>query len=211
MLQRDTFFLLIVLLVYAMGTTATRATPIFHDNESFFSAAIGGSSLINQDLEFEKNQGRSVTLGGVTVSTGYDIDGVDWYATRGSRSLEVQYNSDRYVEFTFATQVQAFAIDILDAVDFGKGELLVALDGGPAQSIANAKLPDGNQLFLGITDSQGFSTVRIHSTVKHDAVYYDNLRYGQIVSVPEPATAALIASGLLSIFILRRRHRPGAL
>jgi hypothetical protein len=65
--------------------------------------------------------------------------------------------------------------------------------------------------FTGMTASPSFSTGDIHSLQFIDAggdgFFMDNLTYGEITAIPEPATLGLIGSGLLALGLWRRKRR----
>ena len=192
--------------VAGMAIAPANATPTIHTDLVSFENALS-VPLISESFEtVGNNTPVPHVLGEVTIVTAADLDRDTSHSTDGNRSIVINFNSDEYVEFFFMAPIRAFAIDIIDALDQGGGDLMVSIDGGTPQAAISGSLANNNVAFVGITANSGgaFSSVKLYSTDTGDEVYYDLLRYD--AHIPEPATLALFGVGLAGMGFLRRRR-----
>ncbi len=108
------------------------------------------------------------------------------------------------VTFTFDSPINAFSVDIIDALDGAVIEAFLRLSNsnGDSMDIASGGQPNNSVLFAGITDNaQAFSSVTIFSTKPQDAILLDRVQYNV---VPIPPAAYLFASGLIGLIRVAR-------
>ncbi len=108
--------------------------------------------------------------------------------------------------FTFASPIHAFGFYISGLQV--AGETVTFNDGSP-QSVSIPNLTGGGIAFVGFTNASGFSDVTltfINIVGVSDIVGVDDVRYSApAASIAEPATLALLGSGLAGIALYRRK------
>ena len=196
-----------------------------------WSAALSGAPVFSGDLgalavqsypsgtSLAFNPGLSAIVTANTLSV-RDVPGANGqYATLGA--------TDNYFEsyiggaqFQFNEQVSGFSVFVTDLGDVSSETVTMTLlnDGNQVASyqvtcggseetncvpVGTGNGESGSVSFIGVTDTAGtFDTVVFTSTDSADAVGYDNIE----VSAPEPASLAVLGSGLLALAVLRRKR-----
>jgi hypothetical protein len=113
--------------------------------------------------------------------------------------------SDRDVTIVFDEPVSAFGFDIggLGSVTF---DVLISFSAGPDQLFQN-DYPDSVSLFGWVSDQADISSVIVGNDGGFFGFDFDNFTFGgEVATVPEPSTLALLGIGLLGIGFARRRR-----
>lgn len=214
----------------AVGTTAAR---------SAFLATLGGAALTENfegfavgempPLELDFSGAAVATLnaagrvGRVDADTRRATDGFGRYSNSSTKFYETRSTTDARTTFTidFSRPVGAFGFVGVDIGDFGSQLSLVFLrDGAEVFTFA---LPyaatdgtnsgrDGSRLFSGFvarTFDQNFDRVEFRGTDSDDVFAFDDMTVAPAV-VPEPATVALMGTGLLALAGVAARRRRSA-
>lgn len=196
-----------------------QAAPVIYDNLTDFNNALGSHSLNVEDFESLGDfQPSPYDMGDFVMESAFDLQvSSSGLGTNGPKAVRISEHEDDWIKFTFDTPIQAFSIDIVDALDSGGGDLDVAVDGANFNILTSTSLPNETVLFLGIIDWDGFTTVLIDGSDSGDKIYYDNLQYSSefvalssstsTESVSEPATLAMFGLGLTGLGFVRRRSR----
>jgi hypothetical protein len=187
--------------------------------ESFESFAIGSGAPL--PLSFSGAGTATLTNNG-NVSDGSDNGRK---ATTGSRYWDLSTGTGgSQFTITFSQAIAAFGLYGTDVGDFGDQLTLsfyrnnvLSYSWSPTHGLAGGAggANDGNLNFFGYINTVSlFDEVRFSSvgttSQSEDFWGFDDMTIGsqEQVSVPEPASLALVATGLLGLAAMRRRQRP---
>jgi hypothetical protein len=107
--------------------------------------------------------------------------------------------------FTFDTPITAWGAFLTGAESTIGPQILASFDNGTPQQVAIPSTSAGGVQFIGITSDTAFSSITLSKiTDSIDAWGIDDVYY-TTQATPEPATAALLAAGLLGLAARRRR------
>ncbi len=198
----------------AAAISSCVATPITFTNETLFNEALGGTQVAVESFESVPSSMDPMTfpsvrvgcIGGATCSTFFGSSTL--MPTDGT--MDIRFSGTDALTFSWDEPIFVFAIDIRDLGTNGATDLIITITGmnGTKRVItvfSNYTGTSGNKLFLGVLDDEGIASISITSTTPGDGIYLDRL---QTLTSPEPATSALVLSGLLLIGMrskLRRR------
>lgn len=188
--------------------------------ELFESFRCGQSAPLN--LSFTGSAGTiGATLSGgggnIACVTGPGTNGFGRYPISGEKYWEVDAGSGGNFVINFSEAVAAFGFYGVDIGDFG-GQVQLQLVGGSTvtvnvgNTIGSGGSTDGSVLFFGIigtTASDVFTSVRFLTTTGQGDVFaFDNMTIGDLrqVTVPEPASLALLGLALAGLGVASRRR-----
>ena len=164
-----------------------------------FNSAAPGTSVI--DFESAVPAGVSISGGSITNNSGCGAL-CGFNTTSGGQNFLLLFGGS--ATFTFATPVNAFGFYVSGLqTDLVPTETLTFSDGS-SQTINIGPSTGGGDGFVGFTDLSGVSSVTYNAT--NDVVAIDDVRYGALSAVPEPASFALFGAGLLGLGLARRRR-----
>ncbi|HEY5800697.1 MAG TPA: PEP-CTERM sorting domain-containing protein, partial [Burkholderiaceae bacterium] len=169
---------------YAVGTPAPLALS-FPGSAGAITATLTGAG----DIENNTGAGRFNTSPG----------GSKWYEVSGSFNI------------AFSNPISAFGFYGTDVGDFNGQITLSLLGGGTTNLTVNNTVNgnDGSLLFFGFIDpTQSYTSIQFGNTNAGTDIFgFDDMVIGdsQQVSVPEPATMAILGLGLLGMGALRRK------
>jgi hypothetical protein len=171
-----------------MTTASASAAQLYTDKSSFQSDA--GDFLSIESFE-SFSSGSSITFPDFILSSDGDpftIESVN--VTDGLQSIRMEDpgSNGSTMTFQFSSPVNAFGIDIFDALDFGtSGSLSLLTDNGDSLTCLVAPQPGGSALrFCGLVDDTStFNTLTILSTQTGDGLQLDFAQYGLIVFGPQ--------------------------
>jgi PEP-CTERM motif len=158
--------------------------------------------------------GVTATLAGGTIFDTPDSNG--YFAISNPNYYGVY--SDGFT-IQFSSPIAAFGFYGVDIGDFG-GTLTLKATNGPTETdltvpslsgSGGSGAANGSVLYFGFYDTgQTYTEITFQNSVASDFFAFDDFLVGtsqQIKSVPEPASATLLASGLTGIAALRRRRK----
>jgi hypothetical protein len=209
--------LLAVLFSFSSSQFANADPIIFTDRASFDAAiALRGTVSTNGFNSFF-NSANSVDFGDFTISTP-TVTGVVRVtaASEGGFAAGFQSTLPGSATIAFDSPINALGVDLVDwasnsgNIASGGVHTLSAMTntGSFNQVLATAPpvRPDMNVVFLGLIDDTPFDSLTIFSTTGADTIGIDDMDYGLVSAVPEPSSAAIIASFLLSFSANRNRR-----
>ncbi len=130
----------------------------------------------------------------------------------GAASREILANSTIFV-IDFATAPAAVGVDLRAYTGYGdtaQMDVYGADDSTLLGSITGIVLStSGIPVFAGWQDAGGIGKFVLTPTIQEWSPIIDNLEYGAIAEVPEPASAALLGLGLAVLALRRPKRRAG--
>ncbi len=162
--------------------------------------------------------GDAATLTGTNVigSTGIAAEPLAGrFAISGNQYLNLGTFDAQSFTLTFDSPQAAFGFYATDVGNV-EGQLTLSFDGGPAVEVAHTITDPGAALFFGYIDRENpFTTVEFgNSAGIDDAFGFDDFTIGRVDQVtigviPEPTSVSLLAVGLGSVLLSRRRSERG--
>lgn len=168
---------------YTNFTNWTEATDYYQ--AITFSSLSGGTVVTSQYAGVGVTFQNALTIPAANFTDGIGITNTD------------QMNP---IEVDFAGNTTAFGVDFLDyaQIQLYEGNALV----GTSNAFTNGGL---STTFAGITSSTAFDRVLI-DPFGPGPVLVDNIYWGKVAAVPEPATMAVLAASLAGLAARRRRR-----
>lgn len=191
---------------------AAMAAPLLFTDEALFQQAAANAGIVLKMDSFE-----DLPLGfnnGALDRDGYSFDspqnrtfvgGSPLDGTDGTKNLLIG-SQQQPAMFDFDSPVQAFSVDVRDALNILGGEFVISIEGGAPLTLFSGTLGSRNLQFVGVIDLDGMSRIELDSTDLVDFFSLDRAQYGA-AAVPEPGTNAMLALGLLGLSALSRRRK----
>ena len=201
-----------VCVLLASGMAAS-AAPVFFTDEAAFQQAVATAGISLKLDSFEDlPQGFN---NGPLLRDGYlfnspenrtFVGALPQDGTDGTKNLLID-SQRQPAMFEFDAAIQAFAIDVRDALNILGGDFVLSLDGASPVTLVSGTQSSRQLNFVGVIDLAGISNVTLDSTDLVDFFSLDRAQYG-VAEAPEPAASALIGGGLglLCLFSWRRRR-----
>ena len=211
-----------LLLTLAIAPWQAQAADGTFTTESAFAAAAG--STVMESFETLAGQARglasvvaplftvstSSTPIGLQVAPDSPLPGFGAAATDGSHYLSAYLPNlpQGTIRFTLLAPTTAFGFNLLDANEAAGSVSLRTSAGAYANGVtlinSSGGAPNGNVLFVGITQATPFTTVDLTITGVDEAYGVDRVF---LSAVPEPGQAALLLTGLTTLVCTARRRR----
>jgi hypothetical protein len=199
--------------------TAYQAQAATFTDRTLFESAVASPTV--EDFENETVSGTPST-GGVASLTFSDFTvnatltaaklvnfpnfGADNTTSGGSKYLLIDSDlptSYPTIEFVFSTAIKAFGFSY---TDFTKGDFTFSAAGEIITVAKNVGFPSK---FFGFTSNSLFTTLTI-TPFEDSNVGIDDVTYGDLSSVPTPASLPLLVAGLVGLGFMARRKRKSA-
>ena len=205
-----------------LATGGASAATLTSVNRAGFAAAVAGGTITGQNFDSLADNTLLTTLDGVTYSSnaGPVVVTNDFLTSTAPNGIGVAplnyFVSAATATFSFSTAISAFAIDV-NTFATDNGAYKATLNTGDfANSTFEVFSGANTGQFIGFTSDTLFTSVTI-SAATGFAYSLDTLAYGSaanVSSVPLPAAAWLLLSGLGAVGAAARRKRkaaPGAM
>ncbi len=210
------------LALVAHAPTARAHTPTFYDSRAAFLAALAGAPTQTQDfsgLPVGTSLAGAAVVPGLVAQSPFPtlqvFDGSTGNVMFGAGGT-ARVTGDGHYEFVNTGGYNAIGFDIVawDPRTSGADVLLTFLSGGPiSRALVGTNATEQDPVFFGVITSVPFATLRLNEpneiggVVGNEEVGIDNI---VAATVPEPATVALVATGLVVVGAAGRRRRRTA-
>ncbi len=184
------------------------AQPVATSGPALGSTTIDFNTLNNGDILTTQYAGLSMTVSGGACANAFfsnvfnnagDPIQISNFAGSGSSCGGASTNPYPALTFTFSSPITSFGF-----MGLSNGQIF--LDNGNGTVAFQARLVEA-LVWIGIADATPFTSV-IASANSNGAFIFDDLAFeGAVVATPEPASMALLATGLLGIGFLTRRRK----
>lgn len=193
----------------AFATTAN-AAPVFYTSRALFESDLASYGLTAAVEGFEPGQDTldvpSLSFFGVDIEnpgfgSGAELNHRHGFVLTGDGFVSYLANGVNVLSFKFGSAINAFGIDVFDAVDIASSGASVSLSTshGASQILLNSPLPDGSITFVGFIDlTQSFTQVDLLDNHVGDGIAFDQLT---TASVPD-AGSTLLTFGFASLALL---------
>ena len=209
--RRHFIFVAPILAAISVATSASAVT--FYTDRSTFEADLVALGITATEEGFEPGidilDVNQLSFSNIDIiNDGFGLGAVlnrrqGSLATQGDGFISLTANDTHPLAFEFASGVNGFGIDVVDALDVVNPGFILSLttNNGDSQALLSSPLPDENLSFVGVIDtSASLSRIELSTNLDGDGMAFDRLTTG---TVPEGGwSVTTLSIGVIGTFLL---------